>query len=143
MKSKLLKAVMRRAKECAHWIGYTKLEYFKGECISGVTIGYGTEDDQKLYGKVLCYNMDEVTFDRIVRQKYWEYNRKRYYYDYILKSASPWSFLFGDKARLIAIDRHKNRLEQMNGLQETFLNIPSIKEFSEYWHKRFKAKGLL
>lgn len=79
MKIKLLRKVRQRAKACAHWTEFEVDSNFCGEHIVSVSIGYGSPDDLKIYGNVWHYDMDEVTFDLLIRQKYWEKTREQYY----------------------------------------------------------------
>lgn len=107
MKSKLLRIVRQRAQDCAHIDGYTVTTDLRGDHITGVSIGYATEEDRKLYGGVWHIDMDESTYNRIIRQKYWENNRKDYYWKYIMKAKpkSVWNRFFGHKPTKEALDR--------------------------------------
>lgn len=76
MKVKLLRIVRRRAKERAHITSIScSWNAFR---ITGrsISVGYCTEDDYNNYHDIEA--TDEDTFDRKVRQRYWELNGEYY-----------------------------------------------------------------
>lgn len=81
MKVKLYKKICSRAYDCAHITSITRTCTTRGDFISGVSIGYGIYNNGP-YKNIWCFNMDEDTFDRKVRQVYWELNKERYYKKY-------------------------------------------------------------
>lgn len=79
MRAKLLKRIIKEAKRHAH-IDSISWSY-NAFRITGwsANVGYATDQDAHIYGSILSYGMNEDTFDRLVRQKYWETNKNRYY----------------------------------------------------------------
>lgn len=81
MKVKLLRKVRRAAINCAHINSITTTSDWRGEYISGVSVGFGIYDNEP-YKNIWTLNMDKDTFNRLVRQKYWELNKEYYYKKY-------------------------------------------------------------
>lgn len=82
MKTKLLKRIIKAAKLHAHIDSITwSYNAFR---ITGwsASVGYATDEDSNIYGNILCYGMNEQTFDRLVRQRFWELNKNSYYEKY-------------------------------------------------------------
>lgn len=82
MKARLLKRVYKAAKSRAHINSISwSWDAFK---ITGwsASVGYLTEEDHKNYKDILSYGMNEETFDRLVRQRYWELNKDFYFKKY-------------------------------------------------------------
>lgn len=82
MKAKLLRKIYRLAKTCAH-INSISYSYNAFRVTSwSASVGYATENDRDNYGDILSYGMDENTFDRLVRQRYWKLNKQLFYNKY-------------------------------------------------------------
>jgi hypothetical protein len=82
MKTKLLKLVWRRAKFRAHITSLTAECIGSWRRITGVSIGYGIAKEKPLYEGIWHPQLDEDAFDRKVRQRYWELNKKSYRMNY-------------------------------------------------------------
>lgn len=80
MKVKLLRIIWRRAKECAHITSISCSWNVFGITGRSMSVGYCTKDDYNNYHDIEA--TDEDTFDRKVRQRYWELNRDSYYKKY-------------------------------------------------------------
>lgn len=81
MKIKLYRKILRRAYTCAHINSITRTVDFRGEYISGVSIGYGTYDNEP-YKHIWTFGMTEETFNRKIKHIYWELNKHKYYNEY-------------------------------------------------------------
>lgn len=78
MRTKLLKRVRSAAKYCAH---IDRISYeWNAFRITGwsASVGYATQKERDTYKDILSYGMNEQTFDRLVRQRYWELHRKEF-----------------------------------------------------------------
>lgn len=82
MKVKLLRKISRLAKNCAHINSLTYIYHPYSVTNWSASVGYATENDKDTYGDILSYGMDENTFDRLVRQRYWELNKQLFYNKY-------------------------------------------------------------
>ena len=82
MKVRLLKMVVKDAHDRAH------INSISWSCNAfrvtdwSASVGYRTDEDYKSYKDILSYGMNEKTFDRLVRQRYWELNKDKYYQKY-------------------------------------------------------------
>lgn len=80
MKVTLLKLVRQRAKHCAHIVCISRSYDAFRELGRSVTVGFATEKDYADFRDI--EKTDEDTFDRKVRQRYWELNRDYYQREY-------------------------------------------------------------
>lgn len=88
MKTKLLKLVWHRAKFRAHINSLTTETRFGISFVSKIEIGYGIAREKELYDNIFSSDMDVKTFDRLVRQRYWELNKNYYYRNYAKRNRS-------------------------------------------------------